>query len=175
MFVLSWNLHSHTNPSEKFQGFNHLATYGLVRMLHWKFIYCVLYVGLQSASASLSVLIDQDQQALQSWVNKLYNDTHNDALRLRWVGNSSSASGLCGWKGVQCGTWGGESRVVALNLTNLNLTGPMPPGLGRLTGLASMVVANNLFNGSIPLDIGNCSNLQVSCQHDTLLQFYFTL
>ena len=35
-------------------------------------------------------------------------------------------------------------------------------GLGNLTSLTHLLMPFNSFNGSIPADVGNCTNLQVS-------------
>jgi hypothetical protein len=40
----------------------------------------------------------------------------------------------------------------------------MPMGLGNLTSLTHLLMPSNSFNGSIPADVGNCTNLQVSLQ-----------
>lgn len=113
-------------------------------------------IDLQSTSAES--LISEDRQALKSWANSLLNKTYN--IKLRWV--SDDATLPCGWYGVKCGYSEGEYRITEINFFRFNLTGPMPLGLGKLTGLQTLTLAYNNFSGGIPTDLGNCVNLRVS-------------
>jgi hypothetical protein len=52
--------------------------------------------------------------------------------------------------------------VIGLNLTFYNLTGPLPSqGIANLTALSSLIFVQNRFNGGIPAELGNLTNLQV--------------
>lgn len=69
------------------------------------------------------------------------------AARLNW---SSSTARVCGgWRGVTCSADG--SRVVALRLPGLGLSGPVPRGtLGRLTALQVLSLRANSLSGAFP-------------------------
>ncbi|KAL4334637.1 hypothetical protein GQ457_07G015090 [Hibiscus cannabinus] len=74
------------------------------------------------------------------------------------LANSWKAStSVCKWVGVSCGVI--HQRVVALNLTNLNLTGTIPPHLGNLSFLLSLDLSNNHFYGHLPKELGQLHRL----------------
>ena len=60
------------------------------------------------------------------------------------------------WHGV---TIGDAGRVVRLNLHANNLTGTLPPALGRLSSLAALDLHGNNLTGPIPPALGDLSNL----------------
>jgi hypothetical protein len=118
--------------------------------------------------------LNQDEASLLSWKKDLLISNKNISTTVfqNWVetnnnsssssSSSSSSGGPCGWSGVQCGIWQGQTRVIGLNLTFYNLTGPLPSqGIANLTALSSLIFAQNRFNGSIPPELGNLTNLQV--------------
>ncbi|VVA96639.1 unnamed protein product [Arabis nemorensis] len=53
------------------------------------------------------------------------------------------------WSGVTCSE-GPRIRVVALNLTNMALSGSLAPEVSKLTALSSIWLGNNSLSGSIP-------------------------
>ncbi len=53
-----------------------------------------------------------------------------------------------------------EGRVVALYLSDNDLTGPLPPELGNLSALQSLYLSDNDLSGPIPSELGNLSALQ---------------
>ena len=61
-------------------------------------------------------------------------------------------------------TWFGivvsDGRVTGVSLGSNNLSGTMPPEIGDLTGLTSLILNFNQINGSIPPEIGNLTNLR---------------
>ncbi|KAG0630317.1 hypothetical protein M758_1G169600 [Ceratodon purpureus] len=114
--------------------------------------------GLQSVSSESGVWLNADQTALRTWASTVLNGTANSKLQ-QWLSDNSSSP--CGWEGVQCGILEGENRIIGINISDFGLSGSMPFGLGRLTGLVTLVVAGNRFNGSIPADIGKCINLEL--------------
>ena len=73
---------------------------------------------------------------------------------------------------MECGLVEGQSRITGINVSDFSLAGAFPPGLGKLTGLRSLVVAGNKFNGTIPADIAQCIHLEVS---QSLLSYLITL
>ncbi len=67
----------------------------------------------------------------------------------RWIG---------GWSGVRIDNFG---RVTSVSLSRNNLSGPIPPELGGLTSLNTLVLDSNDLTGPIPPELGKLSNLQV--------------
>ena len=65
---------------------------------------------------------------------------------------------LGAWDGVVLG--GSPQRVTGLRMANLNLTGPIPPELGGLTGLTRLSLYSDGLTGAIPPELGNLSNLE---------------
>ena len=59
------------------------------------------------------------------------------------------------WEGVTVSS----GRVTKLTLRGKKLTGTMPPSLGNLTALKSLVLEKNFLKGSIPPTLGNLSCL----------------
>lgn len=68
--------------------------------------------------------------------------------------NSSNLGSLCSWAGVECS----HGRVVALDLTDLNLCGSVSPRLSRLDKLTNLSLAGNNFTGRI--EIANMNDLR---------------
>ena len=60
------------------------------------------------------------------------------------------------WDGVTVS----RGRVTKLNLRKKGLTGAVPPLLGRLSALESLVLENNALRGHIPPELGSLSNLK---------------
>jgi len=60
------------------------------------------------------------------------------------------------WWGV---TTGGDGRVTGLSLPSNNLSGPVPPELGSLSGLIQLELTFNDLAGPIPPELGNLSSL----------------
>jgi hypothetical protein len=101
--------------------------------------------------------LSQDEAILLSWKSS------SPYLAANWGQNDAGNqnAGPCGWPRVGCGAWQGETRVTFLDLSSLNLTGPVPAQIPGLSALTSLSFASNNLTGSIPPEIGNCSNLQV--------------
>lgn len=64
----------------------------------------------------------------------------------------------CSWFGVECSD---DGRVVGLNLANLGLKGMLPPEIGHLTYMHSIILHKNFFYGIIPTEIGDLRELKV--------------
>ncbi|CAM8883440.1 unnamed protein product [Rhodiola kirilowii] len=107
--------------------------------------------------------------------------------------NSWNASlHFCKWKGITCGK--GIKRVTTIVLVEQNLNGVLSPSIGNLTFLRGLYLSNNSlhgkipnqigllwrrlqhlnlagnsFEGRIPLELSNCSNiLRMSFYHNNL-------
>ncbi|MBA0721753.1 hypothetical protein Golax_009259, partial [Gossypium laxum] len=102
-----------------------------------------------------------DQFALLEFKDRIV-DPHN-VLENNWTASSS----VCRWIGVSCGII--HERVVALNLTNMNLRGTIPPHLGNLSFLLSLDLSSNNFYAiclknwanTIHQTLVNMSNLEI--------------
>lgn len=86
-----------------------------------------------------------DESALLAFKSFITSDPH------RIMANWSSSSSFCDWFGVSCSM---NKRVMALNLSSLNLEGKIAPHLGNLTFLNSLDVSNNSFSGELPPWLG---------------------
>ncbi len=74
-------------------------------------------------------------------------------VKLNW----GAAAPIDFWRGVTLG--GAPPRVIALDLTNLGLTGSIPPRLGNLDALVSLRLGRNALLGTIPDTLGKLANL----------------
>ncbi|KAK8514514.1 hypothetical protein V6N12_057416 [Hibiscus sabdariffa] len=62
------------------------------------------------------------------------------------------------WIGVTCGSR--HHRVIALNLSSMDLTGTIPSQLGNLSFLVSLNIRYNSFHGSLPFELTNLHRLR---------------
>ena len=85
----------------------------------------------------------------------LYNGTGGPGWTRsdNWLTDSPLGS----WYGVSVDA---EGRVVDVDLSSNNLTGPIPPELGNLANLTSLTFDSNNFTGPIPPELGNLANLR---------------
>ena len=60
------------------------------------------------------------------------------------------------WRGVIANA---DSRVTALDLSNNNLSGAIPPEIGDMSNLVSLDLSGNDLSGKIPAAVGNLVNL----------------
>ncbi|XP_057799486.1 receptor kinase-like protein Xa21 [Salvia miltiorrhiza] len=65
--------------------------------------------------------------------------------------NWTNSTSVCTWIGVTCSLR--HHRVAALNLSNMALSGIIPPQLGHLSFLVSLDLTNNLFHGDLPQEL----------------------
>ncbi|WOK93893.1 putative LRR receptor-like serine/threonine-protein kinase [Canna indica] len=118
----------------------------------------ILLLLLLSSSASLSasqsiVESSTDRLALLSFESLL---SYTSQALSSWRNTSLH---FCQWRGVNCSDLGGESRVTALDLHSLNLTGKLSPSLANLTFLRTLNLNQNNLRGPIPRDLASLSNL----------------
>uniref|UniRef100_A0A0C9RSL6 TSA: Wollemia nobilis Ref_Wollemi_Transcript_14978_3744 transcribed RNA sequence n=1 Tax=Wollemia nobilis TaxID=56998 RepID=A0A0C9RSL6_9CONI len=69
--------------------------------------------------------------------------------------NSTSVYAHCNWHGITCDNL--NNSVVALNLSQLNLGGEIPPSFCELSNLTELDLSWNYFEGSFPF---NCTRLR---------------
>ncbi|XP_027159074.1 probable LRR receptor-like serine/threonine-protein kinase At3g47570 isoform X2 [Coffea eugenioides] len=110
--------------------------------------------SLLSCLAMAAPNITSDQSALLSLKAKITGDPH-EFLASNW----SATSSVCDWRGVTCGSR--HRRVTALNISNLGLTGTIPPQLGNLSFLMSLDMSRNNFYGELPHELIRLSRLRV--------------
>ncbi|MCO5549280.1 hypothetical protein L7F22_002748 [Adiantum nelumboides] len=104
-----------------------------------------------STSVLTSKGVNFEVQALM--VIKQHLDDPTNALG-SWDANSVDP---CSWYHVTCPT---QRQVVTnLGLPNLQLSGTLPPEIGNLTNLESLMLENNNISGQLPVEIGKLSKL----------------
>ncbi len=114
----------------------------------------VLCIAILLAAGSLHAAIPaSERNALLA----LYNAT-NGASWTNNTGWTGAAGTECSWFGITCDV--GETTVRTISLGFNQLSGSIPPELGNLTNLQSLVLQGNQLNGSIPPELGNLTNLQ---------------
>lgn len=107
--------------------------------------------GSAVASATIAVKkIPPEKDVLVA----LYNATDGP----HWYNNSGwlEDNEIGAWHGVETNDSG---RVTAIGLVRNNLTGVIPPDLGRLTNLESLSLRDNDLSGSIPAELGDLAEL----------------
>ncbi|XP_017980397.1 PREDICTED: LRR receptor-like serine/threonine-protein kinase EFR [Theobroma cacao] len=96
--------------------------------------------------------ITSDQLALLALKSHVTFDPQN-LLASNW----SSATSVCNWIGITCGSR--HRRVTTLNLFGMGLVGTIPPHLGNLSFLSRLSMGNNSFHGSLPNQLANLRRL----------------
>ncbi|XP_047269416.1 LRR receptor-like serine/threonine-protein kinase RGI5 [Capsicum annuum] len=97
--------------------------------------------------------ITTDQSALLSLKAQISLDPSHLLIE-SW----SPATSVCRWVGVTCRSC--HHRVTSLNISNMNLTGRIPPDLGNLTFLISLDLSRNNFYGSLPQEMTRLHRLR---------------
>ncbi|CAI9111766.1 OLC1v1012079C2 [Oldenlandia corymbosa var. corymbosa] len=101
--------------------------------------------------------ISTDQDALLAFKNQITYDPYHILARNWSLGTSSS---VCDWIGVTCGSRR-HRRVTALNISNMGLSGTIPPHLGNLSFLVSLDISGNDFHGELPEELSHLQRLKV--------------
>ncbi|MEM9835714.1 MAG: PKD domain-containing protein [Bacteroidota bacterium] len=99
-----------------------------------------------------------DWQVLQA----VYTSTNGD----NWTNNtnwdlvdSATPPASCDLGSMHGITLDGSGRVVGINLSGNNLSGPLPAELGTLTSLTSLDLSNNALTGTLPPNFADLSGL----------------
>ncbi|RAL49707.1 hypothetical protein DM860_001998 [Cuscuta australis] len=75
------------------------------------------------------------------------------------AGNWTPTFSVCHWIGVTCNRR--DSRVVELNISQMELSGVIPPQVGNLSSLYVLDLSHNQFAGRLPDTMGNLRRLRV--------------
>ncbi|KAK9178291.1 hypothetical protein WN943_027481 [Citrus x changshan-huyou] len=96
--------------------------------------------------AAASNNITTDQQALLALKDHITYDPTN-LFAHNWTSNTS----VCTWIGITCDV--NSHRVTALDISQFNIQGTIPPQLGNLSSLTTLNLSRNKLSGSIPPSI----------------------
>ncbi|PPD94880.1 hypothetical protein GOBAR_DD08114 [Gossypium barbadense] len=96
--------------------------------------------------------LNSDQFALLEFKDRIASP--QNVLANNWTASTS----VCNWIGVSCGIF--HKRVIALNLTSMNLRGNLPP-ITNAPKLEILLLWGNKLSGNIPNSISNASMLQI--------------
>ncbi|XP_024969693.1 putative receptor-like protein kinase At3g47110 [Cynara cardunculus var. scolymus] len=124
----------------------------LITLFHMPIFF--LFISNPCVSSATLRNIDTDIQVLISIKSQIITQP-SDALAT-WDQNSTSP---CNWTRVVCGDHG--RRVVALDLSNLHITGLVSPYIGNLSFLRSLQLQDNHFQGKLPETITNLFRLRL--------------
>ncbi|KAG4204316.1 hypothetical protein ERO13_A04G040000v2, partial [Gossypium hirsutum] len=97
--------------------------------------------------------LNSDQFALLEFKDRIAGP--QNVLANNWTASTS----VCNWIGVSCGIL--HKRVIALNLTSMNLRGTIPPHLGNLSFLLSLDLSSNNLYGLLPKELGQLHRLKI--------------
>jgi hypothetical protein len=122
-------------------------------MLSLRFSVSLLFILFLSSSSSHS--IHDDRKSLLKFKFLIANDPQHS------MANWSPANPLCNWTGITCTRHHEMNRVIALNLTAMDLRGPISPSLGNLSFLRSLDLSDNALHGDIPPQLGRLFRLRV--------------
>ncbi|XP_010051570.3 putative receptor-like protein kinase At3g47110 [Eucalyptus grandis] len=95
-----------------------------------------------------------DQEALLHFKSKMEVDPTNTIKGGNWTVEAN----FCEWIGVVCSNR--RHRVIALDLSHMDLQGRLSPYLGNLSLLASLDLRNNSFYGMILIEISHLRRLK---------------
>ena len=103
-----------------------------------------------------AVLTVEQSNSDRAVLTALHHSTHGAtwAADANWLSDSPIGE----WHGV---TTNSNGRVVELILSSNQLTGEIPPELGRLSNLEVLALHDNQLTGEIPPGLGGLSNLEV--------------
>ncbi|EEF44368.1 receptor-like protein kinase HSL1 [Ricinus communis] len=113
----------------------------------------LIFLSLLFLSFPLTPLsLNQEGLYLQRVKLGLSDPTH---LLSSWNDRDSTP---CNWYGIHCDP--STQRVISVDLSESQLSGPFPSFLCRLPYLTSISLYNNTINSSLPTQISNCQKLE---------------
>eukprot|EP00253_Pinus_taeda_P011215 PITA_11215 len=93
-----------------------------------------------------------DAQSLLAFKKLITSDPHNS------LANWSPTVPLCNWSAITCGGRHPD-RIVAIDLSGMDLRGTVSPSLGNLSFLRSLDLSDNKLHGHIPPQLGRLFRL----------------
>ena len=109
------------------------------------------FLTYRSSLSTKNIFTDKD--ALLVLKAHITHDPHTLSTK-----NWSMSTSVCNWIGVTCGVR--HHRITALDISNLGLTGTIPPQLGNLSFLAFLSINDNNFYGSLPYELARLHRLK---------------
>ncbi|XP_077232666.1 uncharacterized protein LOC143870037 [Tasmannia lanceolata] len=122
------------------------------RLLHPSFLFHVTLLSLLLSVESGTLGNETDRLSLLAFKHEITHDP-NGALT-SW----NNSLHFCHWQGVTCSRRHSQ-RVIALNLGDQGLVGPMSPHIANLTFLHEINLANNGFSGQLPPEMSGLFRL----------------
>ncbi|KAF3446798.1 hypothetical protein FNV43_RR11978 [Rhamnella rubrinervis] len=119
------------------------SLYQILLLLLFLLSLCCGYSDLDALLKLKTALIGPNGSGLVDWVQP--------------SSSSSSSSAHCSFSGVTCD---GESRVIALNISNQPFFGMIPPEIGILNKLVNLTMASDSLTGSLPMEMANLTSLK---------------
>ncbi|KAI3419309.1 Protein kinase domain-containing protein [Psidium guajava] len=125
-------------------------------------------------SCNAEVGANSEAEALLAWKSTLANQSALQSWTAGGTIGSNLSTSSCQWFGVSCDAEGSIEKIhlpraslggnltgldfslfgnlVSLNLSQCNLTGPMPPQIGSLSKLTHLNLSRNILSGRLPSD-----------------------
>ncbi|KAI7755138.1 hypothetical protein M8C21_026008, partial [Ambrosia artemisiifolia] len=117
-----------------------------------KSLIILLLFFLVLALLSAASILEDEAEALKQFKNSITDDP-SGAL-LDWNADSNHH---CNWTGIQCHNI--TKRVIAISIQQTYLKGHISSFLGNLSSLQLLDLSYNSFTGSIPFQLGYCTQL----------------
>ncbi|CDP08227.1 unnamed protein product [Coffea canephora] len=114
------------------------------------------HLMMPGCTAMKRLSLGTDQSALLALKAHITSEQH-EFLSKNWSSRAAPPS-VCDWIGFQCSSR--HQRVTALNISNMGLTGTIPPDLGNLSLLVSLDLRNNSFHGNLPEELSHLRRLR---------------
>ncbi|GAA0166698.1 transmembrane signal receptor [Lithospermum erythrorhizon] len=88
-----------------------------------------------------------------------FKDSIQDSKKSLSDWSNTTTIHYCNWTGVTCSTTYPQT-VTSIYLQSFNLSGEISPLICKLSNLAHLDLANNIFNQPIPLHLSQCASLE---------------
>ncbi|XP_021910711.1 probable LRR receptor-like serine/threonine-protein kinase At3g47570 isoform X3 [Carica papaya] len=128
----------------------HVADFGISQLLgddvSVRHTLTLATIGYMAPAAMAIKDLSIDQSALLAFKSFITFSRENILLY-----NWTTSATVCHWIGVSCSLRHG--RVTALDLSDMGLTGTIPPHLGNLSFLVSLNLSTNNFHGPVPEEL----------------------
>ncbi|WMV50848.1 hypothetical protein MTR67_044233 [Solanum verrucosum] len=115
----------------------------------------VVFILLHTSLSSTVLNISTDEAVLLAYKSHISYFDPNNILTTHW----SSSRLVCNWIGITCSSR--HHRVSALDISNMQLYGTIPPYLENLSFLVSISIDNNSFHGEFPKELAYLQRLKL--------------